>query len=113
MNLRNAKIGTRLYLGFGIIMIALTVLTLLGLRNMKGISDDLDRIVRVNNVLIDNAHVAGREVLVIDKAMLGVVALKDSTAKAEEKQVIEKARARYKKRWRTLKSLTRARKERK
>ena len=96
MNLRNAKIGTRLYLGFGIIMIALAVLTFLGLRNMKGINDDLDRIVHVNNVLIDAAHNTGREVLAIDKALLGMVALKDKAARAEEKQIIEKARARYK-----------------
>jgi len=96
MNLRNAKIGTRLYLGFGIVMVALTVLTFLGLRSMKGISDDLDKIVHVNNVLIDAAHITGREVLLIDKALLGMVALKDKAARAEDKQIIEKARARYK-----------------
>jgi methyl-accepting chemotaxis protein len=110
MSLRDTKIGTRLYLGFGIIMVILMLLTFFGLRNMKNIIGDLDQIVKVNNVLIDNAHIAGKEALIIDKALLGMVAIKDKAVRAEQKQIIDSARGKYKEAMNTVEKLDQTRK---
>ena len=95
MNLKDMKIGTRLGLGFGVIIILLITLAVVGVMNLKNISTSLDRIVRVNNALTNSAQMAAREILAIDRALITMISAQDSDTKAEEKQTIEKMRVAY------------------
>ncbi len=96
MNLRDMKIGTRLGLGFGVIVALMIALTVVGVTNLKNISTSLDRIVRVNNSLTDSAQIAGRETLAIDRSLITMISAEDSDVKTEEKQAIESSRGVYK-----------------
>ncbi|MDO8299980.1 MCP four helix bundle domain-containing protein, partial [Lacisediminimonas sp.] len=51
MNLSNMKVGTRLGLGFSLVLFFLVAVTVVGIMNMKQIQDRLDNVVTVNNVV--------------------------------------------------------------
>ena len=51
MNLSNMKVGTRLGLGFCLVLFFLVAVTSIGIYNMKVIQDRLDNVVGVNNVV--------------------------------------------------------------
>ncbi len=51
MNLTNMKVGTRLGLGFALVLVLLVAVTMLGISRMSQINDRLDRVVTVNNVV--------------------------------------------------------------
>ena len=51
MNLSNMKVGTRLGLGFFLVLFFLVAVTVVGIYNMKGIQDRLDNVVGTNNVV--------------------------------------------------------------
>ncbi|MCG2585920.1 methyl-accepting chemotaxis protein [Massilia sp. TS11] len=50
MNLTSMKVGTRLALGFALVLVLLVVVTFVGIVQMGGIEDRLVRVVEVNNV---------------------------------------------------------------
>ena len=95
MSLRDMKIGTRLGLGFGVMIALLVALAFVGVANLKSISKGIDHIVRVGNILADSAHVSAREILAIDRSLITMISAEDSNVKAEEKQAIEKSRGIY------------------
>jgi methyl-accepting chemotaxis protein len=51
MNLTNMKVGTRLGLGFSLVLFFLVAITVVGIKNMANIQDRLDNVVGVNNVV--------------------------------------------------------------
>jgi len=51
MNLTNMKVGTRLGLGFALVLLLLVAVTVVGILRMAQIQDRLDRVVGVNNVV--------------------------------------------------------------
>ena len=51
MNLSNMKVGTRLGLGFCLVLFFLVAVTSIGIYNMKVIQDRLDNVVGINNVV--------------------------------------------------------------
>jgi len=51
MNLNNMKVGTRLGLGFSLVLFFLVAVTSIGIYNMKVIQDRLDHVVGINNVV--------------------------------------------------------------
>ncbi|HEU4852152.1 MAG TPA: methyl-accepting chemotaxis protein [Telluria sp.] len=51
MNLKEMKVGTRLGLGFALVLVLLAMVTILGLMRMAQIQDRLDRVVNVNSVV--------------------------------------------------------------
>ncbi|HWJ94240.1 MAG TPA: MCP four helix bundle domain-containing protein, partial [Telluria sp.] len=51
MNLSNMKVGTRLRLGFAVVLVLLVVVTAVGIMRMAQIQDRLDHVVSVNNVV--------------------------------------------------------------
>jgi methyl-accepting chemotaxis protein len=110
MNLRDMKIGTRLGFGFGLIIVLLITLAVIGLVNMKRLSTSLDLIVSASNRLTDSAHVAGKEILSIDRALITMIAAKDNGIRAEEKQSIETSRAVYKEAMENMERLDRSEK---
>ena len=54
--LRNWSVGTRLALGFVMMIVAMLTMVIVGLGQMQGINDNLVRIVEVNNVKKDKAN---------------------------------------------------------
>jgi methyl-accepting chemotaxis protein len=50
MNLTNMKVGTRLGLGFALVLVLLVMVTVVGILRMAQIQDRLDHVVSVNNV---------------------------------------------------------------
>ena len=105
MNIRATTISTRLGAGFGLVMVLLLVLTGIGLYNMKNMGDKLDRIVLVNNVLIENANDAARAISSVSLSMLGLAVNKDAAFIAEEKKRIESQRLVYKEAMATVEKL--------
>ncbi len=53
---KNLKIGVRLGIGFGAVVVFLIALILVSIKSMAGIEQKLDRIVKVNNVRADQAR---------------------------------------------------------
>ncbi len=51
MNLSNMKVGSRLAVGFALVLFFLVAITVVGIWNMKSIQDRLDNVVGVNNVV--------------------------------------------------------------
>ena len=52
MSFKNMKIGIRLGIGFGIMMVLLAVLTFMGIRSMHSINAGMETIVKESNVKI-------------------------------------------------------------
>ena len=95
MKLRNTKIGMRLGLGFAIILVLVAATTIVGLRNMGSILEDLDETVKVRNNLIDSAHIAGKTSIIIDKSIITMLSTRDPSIRMEEKQRIDNTRKAY------------------
>ena len=94
--LKNMKIGTRMGFGFGLVLLLLAGMTIIGLRSMKAINDNLDRIVNVNNVRIKMANDASKAIHVISRVTRTIALLDDMAAKQQETGKIEAARSQYK-----------------
>ena len=96
MNVRKMKIGTRLNVGFGCVVLLMAVLTIMGVNGMHTMKGKLDNIVNSNNERLRHANAAA---LAIDD-MIGdlpeMATEKDSAKKAGVKAKLEKSRADYK-----------------
>ncbi len=96
MRLGNMRIGRKLGLGFGIVILLMVVLTVIGVSGMLSMKGKLDRIVNVNNARIEYGN---RLTLAVDDIIMNqpdLVTSKDVSRKQEIKGKIEKARAEYK-----------------
>lgn len=94
MNINNLKVGTRLGMGFGTIIVLLIAITILGLQGMSGIDGALDRIVKVNNEKtkqVNNATLAIEGLIQNIQLMM----LRDQAGRLEAKQEIDRVRAEY------------------
>jgi len=95
MNISNLKIGPRLGLGFGAVLILLGALIAIGLSSMSTIQSALVTIVESNNVKSDAAtdmRDAQRRVAI---ATRNIVLLSDAAEKAEQEKSVTKAREDY------------------
>lgn len=93
--LNNMKIGSRLGLGFGLILLLLVVLGLMGINGMGKINAGLERIVKVDYSKIRLASDVNTKVgsLIED---IELMLLKDQAGRVEAKQNIDKLRVEYK-----------------
>ncbi len=95
MSLRNVKIGKKLGFGFGIIVLLMVVLTVIGVSGLASMKGKLDRIVNVNNARIEYGN---RLILAVDDIILNqpeLITSKSAAKKEEVKSKIERARAEY------------------
>ena len=93
--INNMKIGIRLGLGFGLVMVLLIVLGMVGLKGMGKIDQGLDRIVTVNYAKIKLANDINAKVgTIIEKIEL--MQLKDQEGRVAAKKDIDKLRVEYK-----------------
>jgi len=104
--LNNMKIGMRLGLGFGLLVLFMVVLIWIGDRGMSVMEDGLDRIVTVNNVRIDHVNDMSRDIMSIGINMRNIV-LTDSNEKMQEyNQRIAKFREEYANTFKKVEELT-------
>ena len=66
----NMKIGIRLGLGFGLLMVLMGVLIWEGVHSMSGINDSLERIVKVNTVRILLANDSENQIAAVTLNMM-------------------------------------------
>ncbi|MDD3846960.1 MAG: MCP four helix bundle domain-containing protein, partial [Syntrophorhabdaceae bacterium] len=96
MHFKNMRIGMRLGIGFGIMMVLLAVLTFMGIRSMHSINGGMETIVKESNVKIKCARDAMKA---IDKASEGILitaSINDTGIRAEAKKDINEGRKAYK-----------------
>jgi methyl-accepting chemotaxis protein len=93
--LANMKIGKRLGLGFGLVLLLLVVLGLMGINGMEKINGNLERIVKVNYSKIKLANDINAKIgSLIENIEL--MLLKDEAGRIESKQSIDRSREEYK-----------------
>lgn len=95
MRFGNLKIGLRLALGFGIILILMLAMIITAITEMKQINDKLDRIVRVNIEQQNKANEMLDAVHVISRVMHAIALLDDPEAEQIEKDRMTEAREQY------------------
>ncbi|WP_308495545.1 methyl-accepting chemotaxis protein [Duganella guangzhouensis] len=89
------KVGTRLSLGFGLVLTLLLLVALLGVYNMSMIHDKLDSIVNQNTVKTQLVNDMSESVHVVARVSRSVVLLNDVAAIRSELEKVTKARAVY------------------
>jgi len=94
MKLRNLKIGVRLSLGFGLMMVLLLSLSLIGMNSMKAINEQLNEIVDVNYQKIKMANAVSGSISKLLSNMQ-LMMLKQQSERSLIMQEIEDQRTKY------------------
>ncbi|MRW87369.1 methyl-accepting chemotaxis protein [Pseudoduganella sp. FT26W] len=89
------KVGTRLGLGFGLVLVLLSLVAVLGVFNMSTIHAKLDRIVNENAVKTELVSQMSSAVHVVARLSRSVVLLNDDAAIRTELEKVTKERANY------------------
>jgi methyl-accepting chemotaxis protein len=91
----NMKVGTRLGLGFGLVLVLLLVIASLGVYNMSTIYAKLDSIVNENAVKMQMVNDMSEAVHIVARVTRSVVLLEEEPAIRREMEKVVKARADY------------------
>ena len=97
MAIANMKVGTRLSLGFGLVLALLLLVASLGVYNMSTIHAKLERIVKENVVKTELVGTMSEAVHIVARVSRSVVLLTEQPAIREELAKVEQARAAYNK----------------
>jgi methyl-accepting chemotaxis protein len=92
---KNMKIGVRLGLGFGLILILLAAMIIMAINNVTKMNDRLDRIVRVNNAKVNYSKEAWEQITSLRSSMQNMLLLKDDQSLQAEMKKIETCRSAY------------------
>lgn len=95
MKLSNVKISVRLGAGFGLVLVLMVVIMMVGIKGMGSIQEGLDRIYNVNNVRIALANDLIDCINAVSIETRNIVLNKDQTAMQDNYKKIESARAKY------------------
>lgn len=95
MRIAKLKISTRLGIGLGLIIALMVVLIITGVWSLNAISNQVERIIKVNNAKTELAHSIQSAVAVLDKSILTTVLADDEAVTKAEKKKIDEARATY------------------
>jgi methyl-accepting chemotaxis protein len=95
MAIANMKVGTRLSLGFGLVLVLMLMISLLGVFNMSTIHAKLERIVNENVVKTEQVGIMSEAVHVVARVSRSVVLLSDEAAIRAETTKVQAARAAY------------------
>ncbi len=101
----NMKIGKRLGVGFGIVLLLTFSITGLGLNSFYAMNDKLEQIVTVNNKRVKLAQRGAEAIHIISRVTRTITLLDSKESKLEEKKKLEAARAGYKEAMRELTEL--------
>jgi methyl-accepting chemotaxis protein len=91
----NMKIGKRMAIGFGLLLIIMVVLNWEGITGMSDIQKNLDRIVKVNNVRIDLCNDVYKDIDQISINIRNMILTNDPAKMTEYQQRIVKFREEY------------------
>jgi methyl-accepting chemotaxis protein len=91
----NMKIGKRMTLGFGVLLLFMMALIWEGVHSMAGIEDNLERIVKVNNVRIDLCNDVYKDIDQISINIRNIIINNNPEKQKEYQQRIEKYREEY------------------
>ena len=91
----NMKIGKRMTLGFGVLLVFMAVLIWEGVSGMAGIQKNLDRIVKVNNVRIDLSNDVYKDIDQISINIRNMIITNIPEKQKEYQQRIIKSREEY------------------
>ena len=91
----NMKIGIRLGLGFGLLMVLMGVLIWEGVQGMSGINDSLQRIVKVNTVRILLANDSENQIASVTLNLRNLIIESDTNKHPPMNKIIVEARAKY------------------
>jgi methyl-accepting chemotaxis protein len=89
------KVGTRLGLGFGLVLVLLLFVAMLGVFNMSTIHAKLERIINENVVKTEMVNEMSESVHIVARVARSVVLLSDEPAIRAELEKVSKARATY------------------
>jgi len=95
MAIANMKVGTRLSLGFGLVLALMLLIALLGVFNMSTIHAKLERIVNENVAKTEQVSIMSESVHVVARVVRSVVLLNDEAAIRAELAKVQTARAAY------------------
>ncbi|HMK61719.1 MAG TPA: MCP four helix bundle domain-containing protein, partial [Dissulfurispiraceae bacterium] len=93
--LKNLKIGTRMSCGFGIILVLMIALIVIGILGMSSLEQNLDRIVKINNVRASLAGDMNDKVREVSIALRNALLVKDSATRQEMNRRIAELRTKY------------------
>ena len=102
MNFKDMKIGSRLSVAFGLVLVIAILSALVTLSKVADIQNNLRDIVEDNNVKIRLNNEMSDSTHIIARVMRTVVLLKEKDLKEQERQKIVKAREAYNKSWAEL-----------
>ena len=104
--LKNMKIGKRMALGFGVLLLIMVVLIWDSISSMKGIQKNLERIVKVNNVRVDLANDVNNNLNQIFINIRNIIINSDKEKQKEYQQRIGKFREDYNGKFKQIEEMT-------
>lgn len=96
--LKNLKIGTRLNLGFGILLVFMMVVGGYGIKSINSLSEEIELLVEDRMVKVEQANAIIDQINIVARATRNMIIDDNKENQAKEAQRIAEAR---KNRWRT------------
>jgi len=93
--MRNLKVGTRLSIGFGILMLLTAAIVVDAIISMQSIKFDLDKIVGQNIYKMTLVQDMSESVHIVSRVTRTMILLQDDAAISREEEKIKAARAKY------------------
>lgn len=96
MRLKDLKIGTRLGLGFGLVLLFLVTISVIGVMGMNQIDQNLNAIVKTEYTKIKLANDCYKSVSAIVSSIQNMIVESDPASRRQEQRSIEQSREQYK-----------------
>ena len=109
----NMKIGMRLGLGFGVLLLLLSVIAFVGLSRMEGMKSNMDVMTKENNVKIADANSMRSQLSFIALTVRNIALISDQAEMQKAEAAIKEARAKYDELRNTLEKMLRTEKAKK
>ncbi len=108
MVLSNAKLGTKLYSGFGVVLVLMVIVAAIGITRLSAVNEAVDKIVKDSNVKVSLANDMVDDINLIARVVRNIVLTKDDSMKNQEKQRIGEARIKFQEAYNKLSQLVKS-----
>ncbi|MDQ5985022.1 MAG: hypothetical protein CSYNP_00726 [Syntrophus sp. SKADARSKE-3] len=97
MLLKNAKLGTKMYLGFSAILILMVIIAAIGINRLGYMNNEIETIVKDSNVKLELANDMIDQINIIARAIRNIALLAGKNDKLQDEEIkrIEAARVKY------------------
>jgi len=95
MVLSNAKLGTKLYSGFGVVLGLMVIVAAISITRLSAVNEEVEKIVKDANVKVSLANGMNDQINVIARAIRNVVLAEDNSMKNQEKQRMVEASIKF------------------